>query len=96
MVVDFAQTVNCVTHLDAYSIPPVSDLLDQVSQYRYFSYIDLKATFHQFHLDPTESHFTTLKLIIVFGNLHAFLLAYVIAQLPSTSHYKTLLVACPE
>ena len=70
MVVDFAQTVNRVTHLDAYPIPLVSDLLDQVSQYRYFSYIDLKAAFHQFHLDPT---LPPSKLIIVFGNLHAFL-----------------------
>ena len=61
MVVDFAQTVNCITHLDAYPIPLVSDLLDQVSQYRYFSYIDLKAAFHQFHLDPTESHFTAFE-----------------------------------
>ena len=61
IVVDFAQTVNRVTHLDAYPIPLVSDLLDQVSQYRYFSYIDLKAAFHQFHLDPTESHFTAFE-----------------------------------
>ena len=38
MVVDYAQMVNRVTPLDAYPIPLVADLLDQVSQYNFFLY----------------------------------------------------------
>ena len=54
MVIDYSQMINCVTHLDAFPIPLVSELLEQVGQYRIFSNIDLKAAFHQFWLDPKE------------------------------------------
>ena len=54
MVINYSQTINRVTHLDAFPIPLVSELLEQVGQYRIFSYIDLKAAFHQFRLDPKE------------------------------------------
>ena len=61
MVVDYTQTVNKITPLDAYPIPLVADLLDEVSKYKVFSYIDLKDAFHQFRLDPNEWHFTAFK-----------------------------------
>ncbi len=61
MVIDYAQTVNRVTPLDAYPIPLTSDLLDQVSQNSVFSYIDLKAAFHQFALVPEERRLTAFE-----------------------------------
>ena len=61
MLVDYSQTVNRITPLDAYPIPLVPDLLDRVSQFKIFSYIDLKSAFHQFRLDPGESHLTTFE-----------------------------------
>ena len=54
MVIDYAQTVNRVTPLDAYPLPLASNLLDQISQYSIFSYIDLKVAFHQFRLKSPE------------------------------------------
>ena len=61
MVIDYSQTVNRVTPLDAYPILLVADLLDQVNQYHHFSYIDLKSAFNQFRLDPTECHLTAFE-----------------------------------
>ena len=61
MVVDYSQTFNRITPLDAYPIPLVPDLLDRVSQFKIFSYIDLKSAFHQFLLDPEESHLTAFE-----------------------------------
>ena len=61
MVVDYAQMVNRVTPLDAYPIPLVADLLDQVSQYKFFSYIDLKSAYHQFALHSEEYKFTAFE-----------------------------------
>ena len=61
MVIDYSQTINRVTHLDAFPIPLVSELLEQVGQYRIFSYIDLKAAFHQFRLDPKEWYLTVFE-----------------------------------
>ena len=61
MVIDYAQTVNRVTSLDAYPIPLVSELLEQVSQYHFFSYIDLKSAFHQFALRPDECSLTAFE-----------------------------------
>ena len=50
-----------VTHLDAFPIPLVAELLEQVGQYRIFSYIDLKAAFYQFRLDPKEWYLTAFE-----------------------------------
>ena len=54
MVIDYAATVNPATPMDAYLIPLVPDLLDQVAQYKHFSDIDLKAAFHQIPLCQEE------------------------------------------
>ena len=61
MVVDFSQTVNRITPLDMYPILLIPDLLDCISQFKIFSYIDLKSAFHQFQLDSEESHLTAFE-----------------------------------
>ena len=61
MVVDYSQTINRITPLDTYPIPLVPDLLDRISQLKIFSYIYLKSAFHQFQLDPGESHLTAFE-----------------------------------
>ena len=61
MVIDYAQTVNRSTQLDAYPIPLMAELLDQLSRYSMFSYIDLKAAFHQIPLQPDEYSFTAFE-----------------------------------
>ena len=86
MVIDYAQMMNQVTPLDAY--PLHLDLLDQISQYSIFSYIDLKDTFHQFRLKSEERHLTAFEAdqkLWEFKTL--FHLVSEIAWLPSTEHH---------
>ena len=61
MVIDYAQMVNHITPLDTFPIPLVTDLLDTVSRFTVFSYIDLKATFHQFEIDSSECYLTAFE-----------------------------------
>ena len=61
MCVDYSQTVNKVTHLDAYPLPSVQSVIDKVSQYKYFSTLDLKNAYHQVMLLPEKRKFTAFE-----------------------------------
>ena len=61
MVLDF-RTLNEKTVGDAYLLPNVVDILDQLGGARYFSICDLTSGFNQIKMDPADSHkiaFTT-------------------------------------
>ena len=61
MCVDYSQTVNKVTHLDAYPLPSVQSVIDKVSRYKHFSTLDLKNAYHQIMLLPEEWKFTVFE-----------------------------------
>lgn len=61
MMIDYAQTINRVTLLDAFPVPLVANVLKQVSQYQVFSYVDLKSAFHQIKILPNERPFTAFE-----------------------------------
>ncbi|KRY22914.1 Retrovirus-related Pol polyprotein from transposon gypsy [Trichinella patagoniensis] len=42
MVIDYSQTINRFTLLDAYPLPKISDMVQAISKYRFFSTVDLK------------------------------------------------------
>ena len=47
---------------DAYPLPNIIDILDQLGRVQYFSVCDLASGFHQIKIDPADSHkiaFTT-------------------------------------
>jgi hypothetical protein len=50
MVIDYSQTINRFTQLDAYPLPLIDELIHNVSQYSVFSVIDLKSAYHQIPL----------------------------------------------
>ena len=89
MVVDYSQTVNCIMPLDAYPIPLVPDLLDHVNQFKIFSYIDLKLAFHQFWLDPGESHLTAFEANNCLYEFVCVPFVYTTALWPSIVPYMT-------
>ena len=41
MVVDYSQTINKFTPLDAYPFPNKEDQVNKIAQYKYFSHLDL-------------------------------------------------------
>ena len=54
MCVNCSQTVNKFTHLDVYPLPSIQNIISKVSQYKWFSTLDLKSAYHQVILRPDE------------------------------------------
>ena len=61
LVVDFSQTVNSYTNLDAYPLPKINELVNNIAQYRVFSTVDLKSAYHQIPLREEDKKFTAFK-----------------------------------
>jgi len=70
MVIDYSQTVNRYTLLDAYPLPRISDMVNQIAQYRVFLTIDLKAAYHQLPLRPDDCKYMAFEAN---GRLYHFL-----------------------
>lgn len=54
MVIDYSQTINRFTLLDAFPLPRINDLVNDIAQYRVFSTIDLQSAYHQVPLREEE------------------------------------------
>ena len=50
MCIDYFQTVNLFTELDAYPLPRIDDMINKLSQYTLFSTFDLKSAYHQINI----------------------------------------------
>ena len=61
MTVDYSQTINLYTQLDAYPLPLISDLVNQIAQNNIFSTVDLRSAYHQVLLKPEERPFTAFE-----------------------------------
>ena len=61
MVVDYSQTINKYTELDAYPLPKIDELVNKIANYRYFSTIDLKSAYHQIPISPEEKPYTAFE-----------------------------------
>ena len=58
MVIDYSETINLFTELDAYPMPNILDMVQKMSQYKYFSTFDLKAAYHQIPIKKEDCKFT--------------------------------------
>ncbi len=54
LVVDYSQTINKHTPLDAYPLPKIQELVETVAQYRIYSTLDLTSAYHQVPLQLEE------------------------------------------
>ena len=61
LVIDYAQTVNKYTQLDAYPLPNIDDFVNNIAQYRVFSSIDLKSAYHQVPLKESDKLYTAFE-----------------------------------
>ena len=61
MVVDFSHTINHLTLLDAYPLPQIKDLVNQIAQYRIFSIIDLSKAYYQIEICPKDRPYTAFQ-----------------------------------
>ena len=61
MVVDYAQTINRFTELNAYPLPRINEQVEKIAQYSYFSTIDLASAYHQIPIDPEDRKYTAFE-----------------------------------
>ncbi|XP_036142126.1 uncharacterized protein LOC118645358 [Monomorium pharaonis] len=60
MVIDYRK-LNEKTIGDAYPLPNICDILDQLGGSKYFSVLDLASGFHQIPMDPMDAHKTAFS-----------------------------------
>ena len=61
LVIDYSQTINRFTQLDAYPLPRIDDTINKIAQYKVFSTIDLKSAYHQVPIKEEEKKFTAFE-----------------------------------
>ena len=61
LVVDYSQTINRFTLLDAYPLPQIEDMVNEIASYRVFSTLDLTSIYHQVTIKSEERKFTAFE-----------------------------------
>jgi len=61
MCVDYSQTVNKFTCLDTYPLPNMQSGINNVTQYKWYSSLDLRSAYHQVPLLPEERKYTAFE-----------------------------------
>ena len=61
MVIDYSQTINKFTQLNAYPLPRIDDLVQKIASYRVFSALDLKSAYHQIPIKPEDKEYTAFE-----------------------------------
>ncbi len=61
MVIDYSQTINHFTLLDAYPLPRIDDTINAIAQYRVFSTIDLRSAYHQVSIKESDKPYTAFQ-----------------------------------
>ena len=69
LCIDYSQNINIYTQLDAFPLPRIDDMINELSQYSVFSTFDLRCAYHQNVNTPV------LKLMVNYTNSHEYLLA---------------------
>ena len=50
MCVDYLQTINVYTEVDAFLLPRIDDMVNQLAAYNFFSTFDLRSAYHQIQI----------------------------------------------
>ena len=69
MCIDYSQTINRFTMLDAYPIPNIENIVAKVAKNSFYSTIDLKSAYHQVPILESEKLYTAFEAD---GNLYQF------------------------
>ena len=59
--IDYSQTINRFTQLDAFPLPRISDTINEIAQYRVFSTLDLQSAYHQIPLKEEDKPYTAFE-----------------------------------
>ncbi|GFN94502.1 retrovirus-related pol polyprotein from transposon opus [Plakobranchus ocellatus] len=69
MCVDYSQTINRFTQLDAYPLPRIDEMIEKISEYEIFMTLDLKSAYHQIPIKEEDKPYTAFE---AGGNLYQF------------------------
>ena len=69
LVIDYSQTINKYTLLDAYPLPRLDKMAESISKYKYYSTFDLKSAYHQIPIKKSDKEYTAFEAC---GNLYHF------------------------
>ena len=61
LVVDYSQTINRFTLLDAYPLPRIEDTVNEIASYHVYSTLDLTSANHQVAIKPEEQKYTAFE-----------------------------------
>ena len=61
LCVDYSQTISIYTELDAYPLPRIDDMINNLSEYSVFSSFDLRSEYHQVELLTSKRKFTAFE-----------------------------------
>lgn len=61
LVIDCSQTINRYTYLDAYPLPKIDYIVNEVAKGKIFSSVDLKSAYHQIPLSYADKPFTAFE-----------------------------------
>ena len=61
MVVDYSETINKYTQLDAYPLPKIDEMLNKIAHYKVFSTIDLHCAYYQIPLSEKDKIYTAFE-----------------------------------
>ncbi|XP_045776080.1 uncharacterized protein LOC123874634 [Maniola jurtina] len=69
LVIDYSMTINKFTELDAFPLPSIESVVNNVSRFKVFSQIDLKSAYHQVPILENEKIYTAFEAC---GKLYQF------------------------
>ena len=61
LVVDYSRTINRFTRLDAYPLPRMDDLAQEIAKYKIYSLLDLKSGYHQIPIKEEDQPDTAFE-----------------------------------
>ena len=61
LCVDYSQTINIYTELDAYPLPRIDDMINELAKYSVFSTFDLRSAYHQIKIVESERKYTAFE-----------------------------------
>ena len=62
MVIDYSQTINRYTFLDAYPLPSIESIINEVASWNYISTLDLRSAYHQVKIRPEDKPYTAFQV----------------------------------
>lgn len=61
LCIDYSQTINQFTELDAYPLPRIEEIINTLAKYKIFSTFDLKSAYYQIPLKESEKKYTAFE-----------------------------------